>query len=90
MFINTLCLQCRYRHRNLSVIVPVSPYKILYSYINLYINLPALYTLRYQYLTALEVPVVLKYFVYYLLVVSRSQTLSQGKGGGGKGRERVW
>ena len=30
-----LCLQCRYRHRNLSVIVPVSPYKILYSYVAL-------------------------------------------------------
>ena len=25
----------RYRHRNLSVIVPVSPYKILYSYVAL-------------------------------------------------------
>ena len=32
---NTLCLQCRYRHRHLSVIVPVSPYKILYSYVAL-------------------------------------------------------
>ena len=31
----TLCLQCRYRHRNLSVIVPVSPYKILHSYVAL-------------------------------------------------------
>ena len=28
-------VQCRYWHRNLSVIVPVSPYKILYSYVAL-------------------------------------------------------
>ena len=30
-----LCLQCWYQHRNLSVIVLVSPHKILYSYVAL-------------------------------------------------------
>ena len=70
----TLCLLHRYRHRNLSAIVPVSPYKILYSYVALVPAPSCIWQYKFVHKSAGTLDTAIKLFWYVVMFTPLQRT----------------